>query len=96
MTELIWLAAGLVLGSVALGLIRAVRGPGRADRIMSVQLIGTGSMGVIVLIATASGEASYLDVALVVALLAAVPAVAFVKSVTPEGAGDPEAEDDRP
>lgn len=96
MTGFLWITALIVLASVGAALLRALRGPSRADRIMAVQLIGTGSMGVLVLIATAREDTSFLDVALVVALLAAIPAIAFVKAVTPDGAGDPELEDETP
>lgn len=96
MSEIFWLAALVILLSVGAALFRALRGPERADRIMSIQIIGTGSTGIIVLMAAARGQPSYLDIALVIAVLAAVPAIAFVKSVTAEGAGDPEREDKTP
>lgn len=93
MADLFMLAALCVLLSVAGALIRAWRGPGRADRMMSAQLIGSGGVGIAVLIAAARGDPSILDVALVLALLAAFATLAFVKTVTREGAGDPEAEE---
>ena len=93
MADLFMLAALCVLVSVAGALIRAWRGPGRADRMMSAQLIGSGGVGIAVLIAAARSAPAILDVALVLALLAAFAALAFVKTVTPEGAGDPEADE---
>jgi len=73
---------------------RAVIGPTRADRLMSIQLVGTSGVATAILLAAASDTTSMIDVALVLALLAAFAAVAFVKSATADGAGDPE-EDDR-
>lgn len=92
MEELFMLAALCVLMSVAGALYRAWRGPGRADRMMSAQLMGSGGVGVAVLIAAARREPAILDVALVLALLAAFAAIAFVKTITSGGAGDPEAD----
>lgn len=92
MDNLFMLAALGVLLSVAGALFRAWRGPSRADRMMSAQLIGAGGVGVAVLIAAARREPAILDVALVLALLAAFAAIAFVKTSTPHGAGDPEAD----
>jgi multicomponent Na+:H+ antiporter subunit F len=38
-----WMAAFVVL-MVALGLVRVARGPGRAERMMAAQLLGTGGI----------------------------------------------------
>ncbi len=85
---LILFAVALVL-TLAGALWRVWRGPRRADRMMAAQLVGTGGVGVLMLLAPAHG-AAVLDVALVLALLAALAAVGFVKASTPDGAGDPE------
>lgn len=87
---LIGLASALLL-SLAGALWRVWRGPTAADRMMAAQLVGTGGVGVVLLLAAAGGWAA-LDVALVLALLAAFAAVAFVKAVSREGRGDPEEE----
>lgn len=89
----LWLglvATGLLL-SLAGALWRVWRGPGQADRMMAAQLVGTGGVGVVMLLG-ALGDWAALDVAVVLALLAAFAAVAFVKAASPEGTGDPEAE----
>ena len=41
MAEFLLGAAGFVLAMVALGLVRVLRGPGDADRMMAAQLLGT-------------------------------------------------------
>lgn len=95
MSAFFYLAAAVVLLTVAAGLIRIGIGPARADRMMSVQLAGTGGVGTMLLLSAASGNDAMVDVALVLALLAAFAAVAFVKASSPDGAGDPEEDDAR-
>jgi multicomponent Na+:H+ antiporter subunit F len=90
MSEALLLSGLLILASVAASLWRVHHGPTRADRMMGAQLIGTGGVATAVLLAGASGNAAVIDVALVLALLAAFAAVAFVKASSPDGAGDPE------
>ena len=75
---MLWMAAWLLL-MVALGLVRVARGPGRADRMMAAQLLGSGAIGVLLLFAVAYGETAAIDVALTLALLAAFASIAFVK-----------------
>jgi multicomponent Na+:H+ antiporter subunit F len=75
---LLWMAAFLVL-TVAAGLVRVVRGPGRAERMMAAQLLGAGGIGALLLFAAASGEPAVVDVALTLALLSAFASIAFVK-----------------
>ena len=41
MTEFLTAALGFILAMLALGLVRILRGPGDADRMMAAQLIGT-------------------------------------------------------
>jgi multicomponent Na+:H+ antiporter subunit F len=81
MRDTLFCGAGFVLAMVALGLIRILRGPAAADRMMAAQLVGTGGIAVLLLVA-GNGLAAALDVALTLALLAAFAAVAFVKSGT--------------
>lgn len=94
MAELLAGAAGLLLLTMAAGLIRVLRGPGAADRMMAAQLVGTGGIGVVLLLAAAFDQAAAVDVALVLSLLAAFAAVAFVKAAHADGAGDPEDEEE--
>jgi multicomponent Na+:H+ antiporter subunit F len=72
-------AAGFVLAMVALGLVRILRGPGDADRIMAAQLLGTGGIATLLLLAQATSVPAAADVGLILALLAAFVSVAFVK-----------------
>ena len=83
MNDFLLAAAGFVLATIALGLARIVRGPTDADRMMSVQLIGSNGVAVLLLAGAAEGTPAAGDVALALALLAAFASVAFVKSATP-------------
>jgi multicomponent Na+:H+ antiporter subunit F len=80
MAEFLLAAAGFVLLMVALGLLRLLRGPARADRIMAAQLLGTGGIAVLLLLERPLAMPATVDVALVLALLAAFVAAAFLRS----------------
>jgi multicomponent Na+:H+ antiporter subunit F len=72
-------AAGFVLAIVAVGLFRILRGPAADDRIMAAQLLGTGGIAALLLLAEAMSVPAAVDVALILAVLAAFITVAFVK-----------------
>ena len=78
MTEFLLGAALCVLGLVALGLVLILRGPRDADRLAASQLLGTGGVTALLLLGVATDTAGVTDLALVLALLAAFAAVAFV------------------
>jgi multicomponent Na+:H+ antiporter subunit F len=84
MTEFLLGAAGFVLLTVAIGLVRILGGPGNVDRTMAAQLLGTGGIAALLLVAAATGVRGAEDVALGLALLAAFASVAFVNSAAPE------------
>jgi len=83
-------AAVFVLAMVALGLTRVWRGPGYADRMMAAQLLGSGSIAVLLLFGAATGEPGAVDVALTLALLAAFASIAFVRFAADQDRGEPE------
>jgi multicomponent Na+:H+ antiporter subunit F len=62
-----------------LGLVRILGGPGDADRLAAAQLIGTCGTAILLLLSVASGVLPVLDVALMLALLAAFASAAFVR-----------------
>jgi multicomponent Na+:H+ antiporter subunit F len=80
MASFLLASCGFVLAMVAVGLIRVLRGPANADRMMAAQLLGTGGIAALLLIAAATDVTALVDVALVLALLAAFASVAFVTS----------------
>ncbi len=94
MLEFLLGATAFILAAVAFGLMRILRGPGDADRMMAAQLLGTGGIAAVLLLGAATGEGATIDVALTLALLAAFAAFAFVKAEEPstaESASAPEA-----
>jgi multicomponent Na+:H+ antiporter subunit F len=92
MPEALLAAAAFVLATVGVGLVRLLRGPTDVDRVMAVQLLGTGGAAVLVLVAAATATPAVVDVALVVALVAAFASAAFVTSQGGDEAGAPDAE----
>ena len=71
---LLWLLL-LLVGAM----VRVLRGPTEADRMMTAQLFGTIAVAILAILGVGAGRPALLDVALVFALLAAVTAVAFVR-----------------
>lgn len=73
------LLATLLLLSIAAGLWRLVRGPTRADRLLTVQLFGTTGAAVLLVLAHAQDQPALIEAALVLAVLAAVVSAALVQ-----------------
>jgi multicomponent Na+:H+ antiporter subunit F len=88
MADFLLASSGFVLAMVAAGLVRVLRGPANADRMMAAQLLGTGGIATLLLMAATMDVSALVDVALVLALLAAFASVAFViggaRAATPE------------
>lgn len=95
MTEFLLAAAGAVMATVVLGMVRILRGPGDADRVMAAQLLGTGGVAALLLSGIARGRPASIDLALTLAVLAAFASIGFVKGAalrqdeTPEPDEDP-------
>jgi multicomponent Na+:H+ antiporter subunit F len=90
MAEGLLLAALFVLAMAAIGLVRVLRGPTDADRVMAVQLLGTGGVAALLLVAAATATPAVVDVALVVALVAVFASAAFAAGAAGDGAADGE------
>lgn len=69
-------ALGLV-ASLLLGLLRVLRGPGAGDRMLATQLIGSAGVGIVLVLSALQSRPALLDIALLLALLAAVAAAAL-------------------
>jgi multicomponent Na+:H+ antiporter subunit F len=69
----------LLLLTLGLGLARAMIGPSLQDRMLSVQLLGTGGVATLLLLSALLAAPALIDVALVLALLAAVAAAALTR-----------------
>jgi multicomponent Na+:H+ antiporter subunit F len=68
-----------LLLNLAAGIWRVITGPSAADRMLAAQLFGTTAVALLLLLAQATSDFALLDVALVLAILAAIAAVAFVQ-----------------
>ncbi len=79
MTELTLSLAFFLLANILLGLLRVLRGPTPADRMLAAQLFGTTGVAILLLLAQGLAAPALRDVALVFALLAALAVVAFVR-----------------
>lgn len=93
MTIFLFGAADFVIVMVAVGLLRVLYGPTAADRMMAAQLIGTGGVAALLLLSVATQTSSVVDVALMLALLAAFASVAFVRAASGSGTEVSEAND---
>ncbi len=85
--------ATFILVTVALGLLRVIQGPAAADRMMAAQLLGTGGVAIAVLLSFVTATPAVIDVALLLALLAAFASVAFVRDAPVASSKPPEAAD---
>jgi len=76
-----WLLAALLLLllSLAGGLARALLGPSLQDRLLAVQLLSSGGVALLMLLAVLQELPALLDVSLVLALLAVVAAAALTR-----------------
>lgn len=72
-------ALALVGVAVLLAFVRLVRGPDLANRVVAVDLLSALGVGVAGVAAVASDDAVYLDVALVLALIAFLGTVGFAR-----------------
>ncbi len=90
MTDALIVAAALILITVAAGLARVLRGPRGVDRMMAVQLLGTGGVAALLLAASATDVAGVENVALGLALLSSFASVAFVNASRGSSAGQGE------
>jgi multicomponent Na+:H+ antiporter subunit F len=82
MASFLFGTAGFVLTMVALGLVVILQRPAAVDHMMAAQLLGTGGVAVLILLAAATETPPIVDVALLLALFAAFAAVAFVRSAS--------------
>ena len=72
-------ALALLGASVLLVLVRLGRGPDLANRVVALDLLSILGVGIASAAAVVSGDAVYLDVALILALIAFVSTVAFAR-----------------
>ena len=95
MSDFLTAAALVVLAVTAVALFRVLHSRLAAERMMAVQLLGTGGAAALLLLGIASGSEAASDVALLLTLFAAFSCVAFVLDDAARPA-DRTSSDDRP
>ncbi|MDK9719024.1 MAG: monovalent cation/H+ antiporter complex subunit F [Trichlorobacter sp.] len=73
------LLALLLLVNLGAALVRAAQGPTAADRMLAALLFGSTGVGILVLLAVIQQTPALIDVALTLALLAAISGIAFAQ-----------------
>lgn len=76
-TDVTDIVFGILSLSLGVTFIRLVLGPSLPDRVVALELTSLITAGMIVTYAIASGTVAYLDVAIVLALIAFLATVAF-------------------
>ncbi|MBP7675593.1 MAG: cation:proton antiporter [Thermoanaerobaculia bacterium] len=73
----LWVGLPVLGLALLLTLVRIAKGPTLPDRVVGLDLLGTLGMSVAAVLALAAGDAVYIDVAIVLALLSFLGTVAF-------------------
>lgn len=79
MSEFLVAVAVFLLFTILAGLLRVLRGPTPADRMLAAQLFGTTGVAILLLLGRGLGMPALRDVALLFVLLGALATIAFVK-----------------
>lgn len=70
-----------LVAAVALGVLRFLRGPSDADRVIALDILFAAAIGLCVAAALASGRVLFLDVAIGLALVGFVATVAWARMI---------------
>ncbi|MGZ0654313.1 monovalent cation/H+ antiporter complex subunit F [Coraliomargarita sp. W4R53] len=73
------IASLLLVGALALALVRIVKGPTAFDRVLALDLIGAVCLSIIVMFAIHFDQQVLLDAAFVIALVSFIGTVAFAR-----------------
>ena len=71
--------SAVILVAIALGLVRAFRGPTLYDRILAANMIGTLTVLMVAVLGFMSGRPEFLDIALVYVLISFVSTIAVLR-----------------
>ena len=72
----------MILIAIAVGLIRAFRGPTLYDRVLAANMIGTLTVLMVAVLGFMSGRPEFLDIALVYVLISFVSTIAVLRVVS--------------
>lgn len=89
MNDYLLYSAIILLISLAVGLVRLLRGPGSADRVMAAQLFGTGGIALFLILGVLMDFRAATDVALTLAFLASFLSIAFARTALNHRGGAP-------
>jgi multicomponent Na+:H+ antiporter subunit F len=72
----------VILVAIAVGLVRAFRGPTLYDRVLAANMIGTLTVLMVAVLGFMTGRPEFLDIALVYVLISFVSTIAVLRVVT--------------
>lgn len=72
----------VILVAIAVGLVRAFRGPTLFDRVLAANMIGTLTVLMVAVLGFMTGRPEFLDIALVYVLISFVSTIAVLRVVT--------------
>ncbi|WP_252107251.1 MULTISPECIES: cation:proton antiporter [unclassified Halomonas] len=79
----------IIMGlALVLTFVRVVRGPSLPDRVVALELFSTTVVGLVGVYAVQSGVASFLDAAIVIALMGFLAAIGFARFLERGGPRD--------
>ena len=78
MTDLFPLLMILLMLNIVVGLMRVLRGPTAADRMLAAEMFATSAIAIALLLAVLTQREALVDLTLVFALLSALAVVTFV------------------
>ena len=73
--------SAVILVAIAIGLVRAFRGPTLYDRVMAANMIGTLTVLMVAVLGFMTGRPEFLDIALVYVLISFVSTIAVLRVV---------------
>lgn len=88
MNDIALVVALFLLANLVIALLAAARGPTAADRMLVALLFGSTGTGILVLLAQVMQQPALVDMALVLALLAAIGGIAFARRAWQENRHD--------
>ncbi|HCR97918.1 MULTISPECIES: monovalent cation/H+ antiporter complex subunit F [Halomonas] len=87
--DTVLLISQIIMGlALVLTFVRVVRGPSLPDRVVALELFSTTVVGLVGVYAIQSGVASFLDAAIVIALMGFLAAIGFARFLERGGPRD--------
>ncbi len=71
--------------AAAIVFVRLWKGPSLPDRVIATDLLGTLTVGLLVVGASASGQRAFMDAAIIIALIAFVSNIAYARFIERKG-----------